>query len=135
MDLVKALRISASGMKAQGVRLRVISENLANRDSLATEAGGDPYRRKIVTFRNAFDRALGADLVDVRRVSVDRTELTRKFDPTHPAADPDGYVMVPNVNSFVELMDMREAQRTYNANLNVIEVSKRMLQRAIDILR
>ncbi len=135
MDLVKAMRISASGMKVQGTRLRVISENLANRDSLALGPDGEPYRRKVITFRNEFDRALGVNLVEVHKIDDQAGEFARVYDPQHPAADPDGYVQSPNVNSFIELMDMREAQRSYNANLNVIETSRGMLQRTLDILR
>jgi flagellar basal-body rod protein FlgC len=135
MDLVKSIKISAAGMQTQGKRLRVISENLANADSLAQTPDGNPYQRKVVTFRNALDRAVGANTVRVDRVVPDRSEFERKYDPTHPAADAEGYVRAPNVKPLVELMDMREAERSYQANLNVIEVSRRMLQRTIDLLR
>jgi flagellar basal-body rod protein FlgC len=135
MDLVKSMKISAAGMQSQGTRLRVISENIANADSLAQAPDGDPYRRKTVTFRNALDRELAANTVRVHRILPDRSEFERKYDPAHPAADRDGYVRVPNVKPLVEMMDMREAQRSYEANLNVIEVSKRMLMRTIDLLR
>jgi len=135
MDLVKSMKISAAGMQSQGTRLRVISENIANADSLAQTPDGDPYRRKTVTFRNTLDRALAANTVRVHRILPDRSEFAKKYDPTHPAADGDGYVQVPNVKPLVEMMDMREAQRSYEANLNVIEVSKRMLMRTIDLLR
>lgn len=135
MDLIKALKISAAGMKAQGVRLRVIAENMANANSLATEPGGEPYRRKVVTFRNVLDRTFGARKVEIDKITVDRSDFKKKYDPTHPSADTDGYVLMPNVNTMVEMMDMREAQRSYTANLNVIEASKTMLMRTIDILR
>ncbi len=135
MDLVKAIRISASGMQAQGVRLRVIAENLANADSLGAGPGDAPYRRKLVSFQNVLDRQLQSDRVAVRRVGFDPSEFGRRFEPSHPAADKDGYVLLPNINSLVEMMDMREAQRSYQANLNTIETSKRMLERTIDILR
>lgn len=135
MDLVKAIKISASGMQAQGVRMRIISENLANAGSLGGSAGEDPYRRKTVTFKNELDRTLGARLVKIHSIGFDKAEFGRKYDPHHPAADEGGYVSTPNVNGLVEVMDMREARRSYEANLNIIEASKRMLERTIDILR
>jgi flagellar basal-body rod protein FlgC len=135
MDLVKSMRISASGMRAQDTRLRVIAENLANSDSLGQAPGEDPYRRKIVSFKNVLDRALGTEVVRIAGVSRDRGDFGKRLDPAHPAADPDGYVKVPNVNPLIELADMREAQRSYEANLNMIEVSKGMLMRTIDLLR
>lgn len=134
MDLVKSMKISAAGMKSQGTRLRVISENLANTESYAQTPGGNPYQRKKVQFRNELDRTLGANTVRVHRILPDRSEFETKYDPTHPAADKDGYIKVPNVKPLVELMDMRESERSYQANLNVLEVSKRMLQRTIDML-
>ncbi|MCH9049555.1 MAG: flagellar basal body rod protein FlgC [Proteobacteria bacterium] len=135
MDLFKALRISAAGMKAQGVRLRVIAENMANADSVAPEPGGEPYRRKVITFKNVLDRTFGVRKVEISKITVDRSDFKTKYDPTHPSADADGYVLTPNVNTMIEMMDMREAQRSYSANLNVIEASKTMLMRTIDILR
>lgn len=134
-DLTLSKTIASSGMKAQAQRLRVISENLANADSLAKTPGGMPYRRKVVTFRNELDRATGAELVKIGRVSRDRSQLERKYDPTHTAADADGYVLLPNVNPLVETMDMKEAQRTYEANLNVISVSKDMMTKTLDLIR
>lgn len=134
-DLLKTLRISAAGMKAQGTRLRVVSENVANADSLPTQPGETPYRRKVVTFRNELDRNIGVNTVRVDRIKSDLSEFQRRYDPSHPAAGPDGYVLAPNVSSLVEMMDMREAQRSYEANLNVIKSSKTMLQQTIGILR
>ena len=134
-DLTLSKTIASSGMKAQAQRLRVISENLANADSLAKTPGGMPYRRKVVTFRNELDRATGAELVKIGRVSRDRSQLERKYDPNHTAADADGYVLLPNVNPLVETMDMKEAQRTYEANLNVISVSKDMMTKTLDLIR
>jgi len=134
-DLLRTLRISAAGMKAQGTRLRVVSENVANADSLPTQPGGQPYRRKVVTFRNELDRNIGVDTVRVNRVKTDQSEFKQRYDPAHPAAGPDGYVLAPNVNTLVEMMDMREAQRSYEANLNVIKSSKTMLQSTIGLLR
>lgn len=135
MDLVKALQISAHGLKAQGTRLRVIAENVANADSLPQTPGEQPYRRKLVSFTNALNRALGFETVKVRDIEVDRSDFGKRFEPGHPAADPEGYVLTPNVKSIVEMADMREAQRSYEANLKVIEASRSMLQRAIAVLR
>ena len=134
-DLTLSKTIASSGMKAQAMRLRVISENLANADSLAKTPGGMPYRRKTVTFRNELDKATGAELVKVGRVSRDRSRHERKNDPNHVAADADGYVLLPNVNPLIETMDMREAQRTYDANVNVISVSKDMMAKTLDLIR
>ncbi|HEX2113642.1 MAG TPA: flagellar basal body rod protein FlgC [Alphaproteobacteria bacterium] len=135
MDLTKTLKISAAGMQAQNARMRTIAENLANADSLAEAPGADPYRRKMLTFKNALDRATGTQLVRPDRVVRDQSEFQKRYDPNHPGADADGYVLAPNVNSLIEVMDMRQAQRSYEANLSVIEVAKTMLLRTIDILR
>jgi flagellar basal-body rod protein FlgC len=135
MDLMDSLAISAAGMRVQGERLRVISENIANVDSVSEVPGGDPYRRKTITFQNALNRELGIDLVKVKKVGLDPSEFTRKYDPNNPAADKSGYVKLPNVNALIEMGDMREAQRSYEANLKVVEVARGMLQRTIDILR
>jgi flagellar basal-body rod protein FlgC len=135
VDLIKAIQISASGMKAQGTRLRVVSENLANVNSLAETPGGEPYRRKTVAFRDVLDRSLQANLVEVSKIDFDESDFNKRYDPTHPAANAEGYVLTPNVNSLIEMMDMREAQRSYDANLNMIETSKRMIERTIDLMR
>lgn len=135
MDLYKAMSVSAAGMKAQGTRLKVISENLANANTTAETPGDLPYRRKVVTFQNMLDREAGVNTVRVAKVDVDKSDFQRRYDPSHPSADKDGYVLLPNVNSLVEAMDMREAQRSYEANLSVIEASRTMLNRTIDLLR
>jgi flagellar basal-body rod protein FlgC len=135
MDLYKSMVISAAGMRAQSVRMRVISENLANADSTAAEPGGDPYRRKTISFKNHIDREVGVDLVEVNKIGLDPSKFGRKYDPGHPAADADGYVSTPNVNGLVELMDMRQAQRTYQANVSSVEAAKAMMMRTIDLLR
>jgi len=134
-DLLSSLRISAAGMKVQGERLRVISQNIANADSLPTEPGQNPYQRKTITFKNAIDRELGLRLVEVNRVGSDRSDFVKRFDPSHPAADKDGYVLAPNVNKLVEMMDMREAQRSYEANLSAIRTSRAMLTKTLELLR
>lgn len=135
MDLDTILTTAAAGMRVQGERMRVVSENLANAGSLASAPGGEPYRRKLITFRNTLDREMGVQLVEVDRVKFDNTAFGQKYDPGHPAADEQGYVLTPNVNSLIEMTDMREAQRSYEANLNVIKASKSMLNQTIDILR
>lgn len=135
-DLFKSMRISSAGMKVQGARMRVISENVANADSMPTKPGEIPYRRKTILFKNELDRKLDVNVVHVKKVEEDSTENFKKFfDPAHPAADENGYVLRPNVNSLIEMMDMREAQRSYEANVNTIKASKKMLQQTIDILR
>ena len=135
MDISQALTISARGMEAQTERLRVIAENLANQDSTGSSPGATPYRRRVVTFENTLDAATGTPTVHVKQVTEDPTPFPLKYDPSHPAADAAGYVRMPNVNSFVEMMDMREAERSYSANLNVMQASRTMLNRAIDLLR
>jgi flagellar basal-body rod protein FlgC len=135
MDMSKALDISAAGMNAQSMRLRVIAENLANQDTTGSSPGADPYRRKTVTFSETMDRQDGVPEVGVKAVGTDQGDFTLRYDPSHPAANADGYVKLPNVNNFVELMDMREAERSYSANLNVMQVTRSMLTRTIDLLK
>jgi flagellar basal-body rod protein FlgC len=135
MDLFKTFRISASGLSAESERMRVVAENLANADTISDQPGGEPYRRKLVTFKNALDRVLGANLVKVGDVVSDQTAFDKKYDPGNPVADPQGFVMTSNVKPIVEMMDMREAQRSYEANLTVVEASRTMLLRTIDVLR
>jgi flagellar basal-body rod protein FlgC len=135
MDLSQALSISASGMNAQTERLRVIAENLANQDSTGSSPGVTPYRRKTTVFENHLDRSAGVSTVRVKSVSTDNSPFPQKYDPSNPSADTKGYVSQPNVNSFVEMMDMREAERSYSANLNVMQTSRSMLNRVIDLLK
>ena len=135
MDLSKAMMISAAGMKVQNVRMRIIAENLANQDSVATAAGEDPYRRKSLTFTNTLDREMGIEKVEVKNVLYDQSEFGMRYDPGHPAADDIGYIKTTNVNGLVELMDMKQAQRTYESNLNAMDVSKNIIMRTVDLLR
>lgn len=135
MDLIKSLMVSASGLKAQNGRMRIIAENVANANSTGRTPQDDPYRRKIPTFRSHFDKELGAEKVELGRVAEDQSEFDTRYEPGHPAADANGYVKLPNVNTLIETVDMREAQRSYEANLNVIESTRAMLQRTIDILK
>lgn len=135
MDLGKAMMISASGMKAQSVRMRIISENIANADSMPNSAAEDPYRRKIVNFEDTLNRKLGINEVRISKIEYDRSDFGKRYQPGHPAADADGYVRTPNVNNLMEVMDMRQAQRSYEANLNAIDTAKNMITRTIDMIR
>ena len=135
MDFLKSMAIAASGLRAQSGRMRVLSENIANAESTAQRTGGNPYRRKIPTFHSEVDRALDANVLAMGKVRQDPSDFRIKYEPGHPAADQNGYVKYPNVNSLVEMNDMREAQRSYEANLNVIGSTRRMIQRTIDMLR
>ena len=130
-----AMDIAASGMRSQGMRMRVISENMANANTTSDKAGGDPYRRQMVSFKNVLDRSTGVSKVQIDEVMKDESEFVLKLDPNHPAADENGYVKMPNVNPLIEMMDMREAQRSYEANLGIIDMSRTMLMRTIDLLR
>lgn len=134
-DLTDSMKISAAGMKVQGVRVRVISENMANADSLAQSPGTDPYRRQVVSFQNVMDRELGLKTVQIKKIGKDSSEFGDRYDPGHPAANDEGYIKTTNVNGLVEMMDLRQAQRSYEANLNAITMSKTMLQRTVDMLR
>jgi flagellar basal-body rod protein FlgC len=134
-DFLGSLRISASGLHAQSARMRVIAENIANADSAAKAPGDDPYRRRIPTLKAEFDRELGGFNVKIGRMAYDLSDFETRFEPGHPAANAQGYVKYPNVNPLIEQMDMREAQRTYEANLNVVSVTRQMVGRTLDILR
>ncbi|MGC2856122.1 flagellar basal body rod protein FlgC [Novispirillum sp. DQ9] len=134
-DLSKVSHIAAHGMKAQAKRLRVVSENLANAESLAKTPGGEPYRRKLVTFKNELERDLDTEVVRVRRTERDMSDFGRRYNPSHPAADADGYVLTPNVNPLIEVMDMREAQRSYEANMHAVTISREMVGKTLELLR
>ncbi|HEX8446709.1 MAG TPA: flagellar basal body rod protein FlgC [Sphingomonas sp.] len=135
MDLDNAVRVSSSGLRAQSLRMRVIAENLANADSVAQMPGGDPYRRKVPSFRSEVDRVTGASSVKIDRIDNDRSDFTRVYQPGHPSADAKGYVLMPNVNTLIESADMKAAQRSYEANLNAIEAAKTLTMRTIDLLK
>jgi flagellar basal-body rod protein FlgC len=127
------MAVAAGALKAQQSRMRVIAENIANAQSTATTAGGEPYRRQVPVFQaRDLDGATGVVLAEVR---ADQSDFRRDYDPSHPAADAEGYVLRPNVDTLVEAMDMREAQRAYEANLNVIETARSMEMRTLDILK
>ncbi|HVP84798.1 MAG TPA: flagellar basal body rod protein FlgC [Rhizomicrobium sp.] len=135
MDLNTSMIVAASGMRAQSTRMRIIAENIANQNSTSQTHGGDPYRRKVATVKSDFDRELNATLVKPGKPVSDMTDFRMQFDPGNPAADSKGYVKLPNVNSLIEVMDMREAQRSYEADISVMEASKSMLARTVDLLR
>jgi flagellar basal-body rod protein FlgC len=135
MNLNHAMSIAAAGMQAESYRLRVVAENIANVDVVPKNPGEDPYRRKMVTFQNVMDKELGIETVKIGREMRDQSDFIRKYNPGHPYADEKGYITMPNVNSITELMDMREARRAYEANLNVVEASRSMMTRTVDLLR
>ena len=135
MDFLKSLTVAASGLRAQVGRMRIISENIANADSVAQSPGGEPYRRRIVTFSSELDRTLDAHVVKIGPVETDSSDFLVRHEPGNPAADSNGDVKYPNVNTLVEMTDLRDAQRSYEANLNVITATRRMLQRTIDVLK
>jgi flagellar basal-body rod protein FlgC len=135
MDLFKSLTVAASGLRAQAGRMRVIAENIANADTTAPTPGGEPYRRKVSTFQSTLDREMDVKTVQLGRVKRDKTAFKQQYEPGHPMADAAGFVKKPNVDSMIENVDMREAQRSYEANLNVVTSTRRMLSRTLDILR
>jgi flagellar basal-body rod protein FlgC len=134
-DFLSSLKIAATGLHAQSARMRVIAENIANADSAGKTPEEEPYRRRIPTFKAVMDDETGGKVVQIGRLAYDMSDFQSRYEPGHPAADEKGYVRYPNVNSLIETMDMREAQRTYEANLNVVTVTRQMLGSTIDILR
>ncbi|MBO1324760.1 flagellar basal body rod protein FlgC [Acetobacter sp. TBRC 12305] len=135
MDFSDTIGISASGMQAQADRLRVVSENLANQETTGTTAGSDPYRRKTITFKETLNHETGASSVQVKTIGQDQTPFETRYEPGHPAADAKGYVKVPNVNMMVEVMDSHEAQHSYEANLNTMQITRSMLTRTINLMK
>ncbi|KKB85001.1 flagellar basal-body rod protein FlgC [Devosia limi DSM 17137] len=135
MDFNSSLRIAATGLHAQTARMRIIAENLANSSSAGKAPGDEPYRRRVPTFQASFDAEIGGKVVEVGKLAYDMSDFKSRYEPGHPAANGEGYVQYPNVDPLIESMDMREAQRTYEANLNVVTVTRQMLGRTLDILR
>ncbi|MBX3579391.1 MAG: flagellar basal body rod protein FlgC [Rhizobiaceae bacterium] len=133
--LTTALKVAASGLGAQAERLRVVSENLANAQSTSSIPGGDPYQRKTVAFAAELDRASGGTLVEVGGIERDGSDFPVEYMPGHEAADEFGYVKMPNVNALVEMADMREANRSYEANLQVIKQARELISMTIDLMR
>jgi flagellar basal-body rod protein FlgC len=134
-DFTTSMIVAAAGMRTQSNRMRIIAENIANANSQAADSKGNPYRRKIATVKSEFDRQLGATMVAAGKPVDDMSEFRLQYDPGNPAADKQGYIKLPNVNSLVEIMDMRAAQRSYEADLTIMDVSKTMLARTVDLLR
>ena len=134
MDFSKSMAVAASGMRAQTDRMKTIAENIANANSTSPVPGGDPYRRKIATENNSFDRELGANLVTSGRPIEDKSDFRSQYDPGNPNADKQGYVKLPNVDPLIEIMDMKEAQRSYEADLTVMDATKQMLSKTVDLL-
>jgi flagellar basal-body rod protein FlgC len=134
-DFARSMGIATSGLRAQAGRMRVISENIANADSTASTSGGEPYRRKVPTFSSELDRTLDASVVSLGKIRPDPSAFRVKHEPGNPAADASGNVKYPNVNPLIEMTDMRDAQRSYEANLNVISATRRMISLTLNILK
>lgn len=135
MDLQKAMFISAAGLKVQNTRLRVIYENIANKDSMSAGPDGTPYRRKVVNFQNQLDRAMGVRTPVVKNIGFDNSDFGTKYDPGNPAADEQGYIKTTNVNGLIEMMDMSQAQRSYQSNINALEASRKIATMTLELLR
>jgi len=135
MDLNDTIAISTSGLKAQSDRLKIISQNIANADSVATTTGGQPYARQTISFKNVLDKETGAVVVKTNKIGVDKAPAIPKYEPNSPLADKNGYVLYPNINKAIEMTDMQEARRSYEANLNMIEASKSMINQTLNLLR
>jgi flagellar basal-body rod protein FlgC len=133
--LEATIKIAGAGLEAQSTRLRIVSENMANANSTGSTPGSDPYRRKTVTFDNELDRATGLNLVEARKVGVDRAPFQVDYDPSNPAANAKGYVKLPNVNIIMEMADMREANRSYEANLQVVKQGRDLYSMTVDLLK
>ena len=135
MDLKTSIGVSASGLHAQSLRMRIIAENLANADSVAKTPGGNPYRRRVATFQSEVDKATGGTMVKVDSIVGDKSDFGKVYQPGNPAADSSGYVLQPNVNNLIETADMKAAQRSYEANLNAIESARDMTMRTLDLIK
>jgi flagellar basal-body rod protein FlgC len=135
MDMMKSIDVAASALSAQSERLKVIAQNIANADSVASTPGGTPYQRKTISFKNVLDKKIGLEKVEVSKIGVDKSEFDKEYDPANPAADAEGYVLKPNVSTIVEMTDMKEARNAYQANLSVIEIAKSIVQRTLELLR
>ena len=135
MDLEQTMQVAAAGMKVQGARMRLVAQNLANADSTAQRPGGEPYRRQTITFANQLDRELGIERVRVLRIGVDRSAFPLRYSPGHPAADADGYVLMPNVNPVTEMVDLISASRAYEANVTAMQTAKTLFTKTLELLR
>ena len=134
-DFLSSLKIAATGLHAQNARMQIIAENLANVDSAGKTPTDNPYRRRIPTFKAVMDADAGGQIVKIGKTALDMSDFNMRYEPGHPAANSAGYVKYPNIDPLVEAMDMRQAQRTYEANLNVVTTTRQMLSRTLDILK
>ncbi|HEX4371026.1 MAG TPA: flagellar basal body rod protein FlgC [Rhizomicrobium sp.] len=134
MEFSNSMAIAAAGMRVQSDRMKVIAENIANADSTSPTPGGDPYRRKVPTVTQGFDRELGVNLVESGKTMADKSDFRSQYDPGNPTADAKGYVKLPNVDPLIEIMDMKEAQRSYEADLTVMTSTKQMMSQAVSLL-
>lgn len=135
MDLVDSVHISAAGLSAQSARLKLVAQNIANAESVGTRDGKEPYRRQMISFKDEYDKAAGIHKVKVSKISKDQGDFIKRYEPTNPNADQDGFVLYPNINSALEMVDMREARRGYEANLNMIEASKAMFSDTLNVIK
>lgn len=133
--LSSVIAISASGLRAQSERLKVVSENVANAGTTANSPDEEPYRRKMISFASTVDEATGAAIVEVSEITRDLSDFTVRYDPSHPAADQNGFVRYPNVEPLIEISNMREASRSYEANLTMLENARSMRAQMIDLLK
>ncbi len=135
-DFFATMKVSSAGMRVQSDRINVIAQNTANADTAPTKPGELPYTRKQISFKNVLDKTSGEKLVTVDKISEDkRSEYVKKYMPGHPAADADGYVQMPNVSSLIEAMDMKEASKSYQANMGIYTQTRDMMSKTIDLLR
>ncbi|MFD1744826.1 flagellar basal body rod protein FlgC [Rhizobium helianthi] len=133
--LSAASKIAGSGLEVQATRLRIVSENIANARTTGDTPGADPYRRKTITFGAALDKASGAELVNVKKLGNDQGKFIEEYDPGNPAADQKGFVKMPNVNILIEMADLREANRSYDANLQMIKQTRELVSSTLDLLK
>jgi flagellar basal-body rod protein FlgC len=134
-DLMKTVAIAGSGSKFQAERIKVAAENIANEYSTAANPGGDPYRRKVIFPSNTYNPKIDNKLLITKKVGFDKSNFILKYEPNHPASNPQGYVKYPNVNKDIERADAAEAQRSYEANISVIEMSNSMMQKTMEAIR
>lgn len=134
-SLQKSIAVAASGNEIQSERIKIAAENLSNEFTTGDKPGGDPYRRKILFVENKYDKKKRTNLVKVKKYDEDKSDFEMKYDPNHPAADENGYVKLPNVRKVIEISDANEAKRAHEANLGVIEISKSLIQKSIDVIR
>ena len=133
--LSSAMKISAFGMKAQQERIKVIAQNIANKDSTTTSSDQDPYRRQIILLQNKYDQKIAANRVYIKKFAKDKSQFKLVFDPSHPAANNKGYVKYPNIDMNIEIADSKDASRSFDANLSMVDLSKSIYNKTLDILK